>query len=212
MRLLLLFGAFLASALPPPWPQQFIATVETTAHLVDRSKDYPPWFRRVEVYYDSVNLRARAAVTDGIDAGKVFTRRYDKKQEFMVRGGEYAECQRSYLGDSMPKSALPADAAKVGTAQIDGRPHDHWLAEVPGYERSHAYFDAETGAPRRLVHEAVNASGDYVTIMTYDILDFRFEAPAESLFELESPWASDSCNRHVGGWAYLHLFHHYFSI
>ena len=78
-----------------------------------------------------------AAVILGIDAGKNFTRRYDHKQEYVVRGkkvcyndifigGEFPECKRSYLGETMPHAALPDDAYHVGPATIDGRPMDHW--------------------------------------------------------------------------------------
>ena len=47
---------------PPEIPLQFTATVEVTAHLVDRTKDYPPWLRVIHISYDYINKRAHAAV------------------------------------------------------------------------------------------------------------------------------------------------------
>ena len=76
MRTLLAGGlAATASAAIPAFPLQFVATVETTAHLVDKSKPYPPWKKRVRLAYDYINKRARADVLEGLDAGKNFTRR-----------------------------------------------------------------------------------------------------------------------------------------
>jgi hypothetical protein len=33
-----------------------------------------------------------------------------------------------------------------------------------------------------------------------------------SVFELPHPWTHKRCKRHIGGWPYLHLFHHYLKI
>ena len=49
---------------PPALPKAFSADLEVTAHLVDRSKDYPPWLRVIDVKYDFVNQRASAADLD----------------------------------------------------------------------------------------------------------------------------------------------------
>ncbi|KAK7250210.1 hypothetical protein SO694_000066114 [Aureococcus anophagefferens] len=159
-----------ASPSPPPpraapeFPLQFRAVVETTAHLVDRAQDYPPWLRRVQLDYDYVNKRARAAVLLGLDAGKNFTRRYDAAQEYATNG-----------------------------AAVDGA---------------------------------------YVPLMTYDFVEFEAVAPAEAAFDLDAPWTKATCDRHaapgagaaaararrpappsqVGGWPYLHLFHHYLMV
>ena len=86
-----------ASAAVPAFPLQFVATVETTAHLVDKSKPYPPWKKRIKLAYDYLNKRARADIMEGLDAGKNFTRRYDTKQDYVTTGGSFPSCQRSCL-------------------------------------------------------------------------------------------------------------------
>lgn len=58
-------------------PQQFQASLEITAHLVDPAQSYPPRERHMNIYYDHPKHFARAEITQGYDAGKVFIRRYD---------------------------------------------------------------------------------------------------------------------------------------
>lgn len=38
----------------------------------------------------------------------------------------------------------------------------------------------------------------------------RVQEPA--VFELPEPWSHKRCKRHIGGWPYIHLFHHYLKI
>ncbi|KAJ8602259.1 hypothetical protein CTAYLR_003640 [Chrysophaeum taylorii] len=207
--LLLLLGALAV----PQFPTQFVATVETTAHLVDKSKTYPPWLRRVRLAYDFVNKRARASILAGYDAGKNYTRRYDEKHEYVVRGGEFPDCQRCYMGEPMPPPQLPRDARRETDALIDGRPVEHWVVDNhPAVERSHLYFDAASRLPRRLVNEMLESGEHLIPIMTYDILDLELVVPADLAFALDPPWHHDNCTRRAGGWPYLHLFHHYLMI
>ena len=93
--LLLAAAAAQDDASPPPaLPLQFRAVLETTAHLVNRSESYPPWRRRIEIDYDYVNKRARAAITEGYEQGRTYVRRYDRKSEYMVKGAEAdARCE-----------------------------------------------------------------------------------------------------------------------
>lgn len=256
----------------PVFPLQFTTLVETTAHLVDRAKAYPPWRRRVYLRYDYVNRRARAEVREGLDSGKNLTRRYDASYEYGVRGGDFPDCLKTYLGaarrasrardarnplrivdptgEAMPRPAYPENAAIARDgADIDGRRHDHWVVDVPGAERTHIYVDSETQLPRRLVprprqpppyppnsrdaqtNEAL-VDGAYEPLMTYDFVEFEAVAPAEEAFALDAPWTHEACNRHargprplppavtpigthppqVGGWPYVHLFHHYLMV
>ncbi|KAH8064607.1 hypothetical protein JL722_1484 [Aureococcus anophagefferens] len=216
-RLCLLLATLARAA--PEFPLQFRAVVETTAHLVDRAQDYPPWLRRVQLDYDYVNKRARAAVLLGLDAGKNFTRRYDAAQEYAVRGEPYPDCKRSYLGEAMPMPAYPSTAALAeADVDIDGSRHERWLVDIPGAERTHVY-----------TNEAL-VDGAYVPLMTYDFVEFEAVAPAEAAFDLDAPWTKATCDRHarrrrpaaarddpttpsqVGGWPYLHLFHHYLMV
>jgi hypothetical protein len=214
--------AALAAPPPPPtFPKQFTCTVEVTAHLVDRTKDYPPWLRVIDVKYDFVNQRASAAVRKGYEEGKMFLRRYDNKSEFMVRGDPYPECVRSYLGEKMPAPDLPASAVHVGTEDIDGVACDHWVDDL-GTNRIHIYMapsPANKGnerVPRRLTDEQV-LDGESVPLMTYDwkdlvvgpIADNNGAAATQTWFDIPQPYDWRSCSRYLGGFPYLHIFHHY---
>lgn len=64
-----------------------------------QTKPYPPWRRRIEVWYDLPARKARALVYEGFEANKTFLRRYDIKQEYLIRDDEFAECRRAYLSE-----------------------------------------------------------------------------------------------------------------
>ena len=292
--LLLAAAAAQDDASPPPaLPLQFRAVLETTAHLVNRSESYPPWRRRIEIDYDYVNKRARAAITEGYEQGRTYVRRYDRKSEYMVKGAEAdARCearesarertrariralahglaraptplclspahvkrdQRAYLGESMPMPELPremrrgapAGAGGRAVVDIDGVACEHWVEEIAGFERTHVcvgaraslrrpardardrdrarvsarsratafltarrYVEVARGVPRRLVNEAIEPGGEATPLMTYDLLALEQVAPAESVFDLPAPWEHKTCERQVGGFPYLHVFHHF---
>ena len=112
----------------------------------------------------------------------------------------------------MPRPSLPEDAAKqTSGALIDDEPHDEYRVEVPELDRVRVWVSATTGRYRRLTNENW-VDGRWVALMTYDILDFEEVAPAEDAVTLDAPWTHETCDRHVGGWPYLHLFHHYLAV
>ena len=51
--------------------------------------------------------------------------------------------------------------------------------------------------------------GEATPLMTYDLLALEQVAPAESVFDLPAPWEHKTCERQVGGFPYLHVFHHF---
>ena len=124
---------------PPSLPLQFRAVLETTAHLVNRSESYPPWRRRIEIEYDYVNKRARAAITEGYEKGRTYVRRYDRKSEYMVKSAEAdARCevrvrderaQRRILAlaPSLTRAPLPNPSSpptrKTRAARVSRRVH-----------------------------------------------------------------------------------------
>ena len=247
-RLCLLLAALARAA--PEFPLQFRAVVETTAHLVDRAQDYPPWLRRVQLDYDYVNKRARAAVLLGLDAGKNFTRRYDAAQEYAVRGEPYPDCKRSYLGEAMPMPAYPSTAALAeADVDIDGSRHERWLVDIPGAERTHVYVRADTRWPRRLVGPAASAPVGFARPRApaadergarrrrlraaHDLRLRRVRGRGAGRGRVRSGRAVDEGDlrparaapapggrarrrprppSQVGGWPYLHLFHHYLMV
>ena len=71
------------------------------------------------------------------------------------------------------------------------------------------YVEVARGVPRRLVNEALELGGETTPLMTYDLLELEQVAPAESVFDLPVPWEHKTCERQVGGFPYLHVFHHF---
>lgn len=63
--------------------RQFSADVEVTAHLVDREVNYPPWLTRMHIDYDHEQGLAKAIISQGHQAGKLFIRRYDQVSPFL---------------------------------------------------------------------------------------------------------------------------------
>lgn len=190
----------------PVFPQQFTATVEITAHLVDRSKAYPPWLKVINVKYDYPNQMAYAQVLQGFDEGKTFLRRYDNKSEYMVRGGTYPDCQRSYLGESMPLPVMPKDLKYMRTELVDDIMCDYWMQDI-GTNRVHVYMRSEDKLPYRVTNEQV-LDEESVPLMTYDWLDLKIDQGlSEKDFDIPEPYHWRSCTRYIGGFPYLHIFH-----
>jgi hypothetical protein len=74
---LLVVASLAEERAPPSLPLQFSTDLEITAHLVDRTKDYPPWLRRITINYDYTQKQARAEILEGYEAGRTYVRRYD---------------------------------------------------------------------------------------------------------------------------------------
>jgi hypothetical protein len=225
-----IIGCIPGGLAPPKLPNRFTATVEVTAHLVDRTKEYPPWLRVIDVAYDYNSKKVKAVVEQGYNEGKTFLRRYDNRSEFMVRGGQYSECQRAYLGETMPLPQLPASLVFVDSKDvIDGASCDHWVDDL-GTNRVHVWacpaIDSGGGDngeskssgllwPRRVLDEQVEPSGTSVPLMTYDLTKLRVNAAAAprldtpGTFDIPPPYGWRSCARNIGGFPYLHVFHHF---
>jgi len=52
------------------FPLQMSAEITITAHLIEESSQYPPRVRKLAVYYDYINKRARADIEQGLEAAK----------------------------------------------------------------------------------------------------------------------------------------------
>ncbi|CAN0295808.1 unnamed protein product [Pylaiella littoralis] len=196
----------------PQFPEQFSARLQITSHMVDRAKEYPPWNREMDVVYDSVAGRAKVVVRQGLNAGKTFLRLYSSKEEYMIREGAYPACRRSNLGDLMPSPELPRTVSFQGVQMLGGSKCEHWFQD-DGVSRIHIFIDSVTQAPRRLTEETLSAGAAAVPLMTYDFLDFKVGPQAPELFVLPEQYVSrEACDLHVGGFPYLHLFHHYLRV
>ena len=196
----------------PSFPDQFSATLVTIAHQVDKTRDYPPWKQVLHIDYDFPGGRARINATEGFHAGKLFLRRYDTKREYMIRGGDFAECQRSYLGEDMPKSTVRNSPASFQGWEVlpDGPLAEHWV-EDRGRQRLHIYITGDGGqrVPYQLIDEYLaNGKEGQLSepVMTYTFHNMSVSEPAETAFGLPTPYSHKTCNREIGGQPYLHLF------
>ena len=56
------------------------------------------------------------------------------------------------------------------------------------------------------------AKGKWVSVMTYSFESIELGEPNITNFEIPFPWDHDTCIRHIGGWPYIHAFHHFLRI
>ena len=196
------------------FPLQLSATITITAHLIEPDSEYPPRERRLHVHYDYVNRRAKVGIQAGYEAAKVYVRRYDLKHEFMVRLPPIDDCKRSHLGEVMPYPELPG-AAFVREEVVNGSRCNYFLHQ--DYEtRVHMYFRVTDGAPLKLIQESTE-DGVSTPLLTYEFSDIALGDPLstsrdEKLFDVPPPFEYRACTRHVGGFPYIHIFHHFVRI
>jgi len=229
--LMLLFGMssiLLASGMPvvPQFPLQFSANLTITAHLIEEESTYPPRVRRMSLYYDYLAKRARADLEAGYEAAKIYVRRYDLNSEYMVRLPPIGDCKRAHLGEVMPFPQLPSDfdddddeekladgegseegTKHVGTEMINGILCNYFL-HVDYETRVHMYLAVADNAPVRLLQETSEGGVD-TPMLTYDYSDVRLAPPDETLFDVPAPFTHEQCERHVGGFPYLHVYHYF---
>ena len=223
---LLLIPSTLPSSAPPQQPQfpeQFSTQIIITSNLLpDDGPSYPPRERHINLSYSTIQQAATIEISKGYEAGKTYTRHYKTKYEYMVKSGKYPSCQRSHLLEPMSPPSLP-HLVYIGKTVIEGIATKHYVHEIAnGIERAHVYFldDDATPNPRRLVHEDIGADGEVTTLMTYDFINFVAvgedqDFAKEGVFNLPSEYNDDprvNCERHVGGWGWIHLFHHYLKV
>jgi hypothetical protein len=170
----------------PSFPLQFSARVTITAHLIEPENEYPPRTRYMNIYYDYLNKMARADIEEGYEAAKIYFRRYDLKHEYMVRIDPINDCKRSYMGELMPFPDIPEAVYKYDET-VNGSECNYFLYEE--YDtRVHIYMDASTGAPVKLVQESISEA---TPLLSYEYSDVVLAPPAESLFELPTPYQHD---------------------
>lgn len=198
-----------AAAAPEPWfPLQFSGNLEVTSYLLADDSTYPPSKRRMTIAYDYVNKRARADIEAGYEAAKYYIRRYDTKNEYMVRLPPIEDCKRSYLGETMPFPEIPAETTFVEETLMNGEVCNHFVFREHD-TNVHMFFSLE-GHPVRLFLEQVDEdTGLEVPLQAYDFSDVSLGAPDESWFELPAEYDHKSCVRHIGGFPYLHVFHYF---
>lgn len=195
------------SLLPvPSFPLQFSAIITITAHLIEPESQYPPRIRSMLVYYDYIEKRARADISEGYEAAKTYIRRYDLKNEYMIRAPPINDCKRSYLGEMMPYPDI-ANSKFIGEETIG-----HFVCNYFLYEdfntRIHIYMEKTNSFPVRLIQESTEDKLS-TPLLTYDYEDVKLLPPDKSLFLVPSPYSHSQCDNHVGGFPYIHIFHHF---
>jgi hypothetical protein len=99
--------------------------------------------RRLSVYYDYKEKRARADIEEGYEAAKYYIRRYDNKNEYMIRLPPIDDCKRSYLGEVMPYPDM-SEAVYKGIKIVNLRECNYYIVENFN-TRVHIYMDYEDG-------------------------------------------------------------------
>lgn len=179
--------------LPTPY-RQFSVIIETTAHQLNATSDYPPYKRYMTVHYDHPARRARIDY-DPVPhmPPKSFVRRYDLDFEWMVMevNGHGKECQKSRMREAMPYARFPERLIYLGQANVRGMVCDHWREDL-GDETVEFFETSEGHVPVRLttmaIEEPESTGGERKTtpLMTYDFSRFEARAPDESLFRMAS--------------------------
>jgi len=209
ISLILYFLAAVALATPiARFPLRISADIQITAHQIPKGQAYPPRLRNLKIYYDYIGKRARAQISEGYEAAKIYIRRYDQKNEYMVRLPPIGDCKRSYLGETMPFPDIPTDSEFIGVREIDNVKVNYFMF-TDAYIRIHMYFNPETGAPVRLIEEAIEMDGVSLPMLTYDYTNVSLEPQDSELFEVPTPHSHGNCDRHQGGFPYLHVFHYF---
>jgi hypothetical protein len=158
-----------------------------------------------------VSKKSRAKYLEGFDEGRMFIRRYDMKKEFMIEHVKVLskyECKRSYLGDEIPLPEFPENLKYHGLVSLSGLVCSYWKVEIQGLSRVHVFMNAKTGHPVRVTEEWIE-NDNVVPLMTYEFKHFRDSAPSPNVFELTEGFTTKTCERHVGGFPYIHIFHTY---
>ncbi|ETV68143.1 hypothetical protein H257_15874 [Aphanomyces astaci] len=199
-----------SSPAPPQFPLQFEADLEITAHLLDATVAYPPSLRKMKIRYDYTQGLARADILAGYDKGKSYIRRYDTKQEYKVKYGKYANCERAYLGETMPRPELPQELVYKGNENVLGQECELWTYSIPHTVlRVNVYNSIESHAPIRLTQESETDGGDWAPIITYDLVNVKLEPQNPTSFDIPGGYTHDTCTRSVVGFPYIHIFDHY---
>ena len=195
----------------PVFPLQISADIEITAHLIEPDNDYPPRVRRMSIYYDYLNKLARADIEEGYEAAKTYVRRYDTNNEYMVRHPPIGDCKRSYLGEIMPFPDIP-ETKYLGNRLIDGVSCDHYIHKEHNIV-AHIYMDEDTGKPVQLtqssIEEDLQGKNVETELLTYRYHNVVLGAPESRVFDIPQPFTHENCDRYVGGFPYLHVFHYF---
>jgi len=205
LLLLLLFSCTASSPpTPPTFPTSFTATVTITSNLLPLDTTYPPRTKTIHLAY-SLPLATVKVTTQG----RTYVRSYQTSTEYLLKTAPHPSCHRSHLPTTIPAPILP-HLVYVNDELVNGVIAEHYVHETT-LSRVHMYF--RRGLPVSLVHEEFH--GDkLVRIMTYDYSDVKTVKDGEweeEQFGIDG-YDHDECELDVGGYPYVHLFHHYLRV
>ena len=106
----------------------------------------------------------------------------------------------------MPFPYIP-DASWIGIERIGNLQCNHFIHK-DGDAVVHVFMDAASNAPVRLIQESIE-KGISTPMLTYDYSEVVLGQPDGALFELPSPYTHFECERFIGGFPYLHVFHYF---
>ena len=72
----------------------------------------------------------------------------------------------------------------------------------------HIYVAVKDKSPVRLIQESFE-NGLSTPMLTYDFHNVTMGPPDSAVFEIPVPFSHFTCERHIGGFPYLHIFHHF---
>ena len=172
----------------PSFPQRLSARITVDYHKVAADAEYPPRQKVMDVVYDRAQKVARVDVKGGHDANKTFIALYGDKVEYMMRHGEFAACETSYLSEPFPEPSFPQGFRFVGKKSVAGseRLLDEWSSAGDSVE---LLYDREGGVPVRLVAKSEDGS----RIVTYTLEPKKYDTT------VAPPEQRDDCTRRVGG-------------
>lgn len=189
----------------PHIPRQFTTDLVITSHQVDAAREYPPRERHIKIVYDSNTPAVYAKIVKGYEAGRTYVRRYDLKKEYMVRGGQYAECRRSYLGEKLPEVVFPRHIHYEGKDSEDMN-MDHWTIKN---QDSIIHIYMKNKLPFKAVEESVNG-GMSTLLSSYEFRNVIVGPPKnKNIFDIPNGYKHDECDNLVGGFPYIHAFLHF---
>lgn len=196
-----------AAAPAPAFPLQLTADVKVIANMVEEGSEYPPRERTMKVYYDYIKKRARVDIDEGYEVEKTYIRRYDLENEYMIRYSTIKDCKRSYLGETMPFPQIPEVALYKGSEVINGIESNYYVY-IEEDTSIHMYFSKLDGSPVKLIQESIENNVS-IHLMTFEYSNTKIGSIDEEIFVLPPEHSHSSCERHIGGFPYLHVFHYF---
>lgn len=158
-----------------------------------------------ELAYDFENKRVAAKVLEGFDAGSTFYRQYDRKWEYQVTEGQFADCKRAYITEDLPEPELPETLTLLRQDdEWEGRRANVWSTQDE-FKRVTVWQDADTGLAVAVQDEGYD-NGKLVPLMTHRFDDMRVGRPEPTMFELPYEWSHKKCAKYPGGWPWIHFF------